>query len=70
VIIKPQAVFPDPFRGGDNILVLCDTYKWANNKNKDLVPADTNFRYFASQIHEKVKHQDLWFAFEQEFTMY
>ena len=26
VLIKPRAIFKDPFRGGDNILVLTDTY--------------------------------------------
>ena len=28
VIMKPVAYFPDPFCGGDNILVLTETYKW------------------------------------------
>ena len=26
VLIKPRAIFKDPFRGGNNILVLTDTY--------------------------------------------
>ena len=28
IILKPVAYFSDPFRGGDNILVLCETLKW------------------------------------------
>lgn len=55
VLIKPQAIFPDPFRGGDNILVVCDTYRWADERRVDLTPCDTNFRFYAEKIHEKVK---------------
>ena len=28
VIMKPVAYFPDPFRRGDNILVLTEAYVW------------------------------------------
>ncbi len=27
VLIRPVAIFADPFRGGDNILVMCSTYR-------------------------------------------
>jgi glutamine synthetase len=52
VIMKPVAFYPDPFRGGDNIIVLCSTYKWKNNDFQELVPANTNFRHFAEKIFE------------------
>jgi glutamine synthetase len=31
IIMKPVAFFPDPFLGGDNILVLTETFTWADN---------------------------------------
>jgi glutamine synthetase len=38
VLLKPAALYADPFRKGDNILVLCETY------NPDGTPNMTNFR--------------------------
>lgn len=32
VILKPVFMFPDPFRGGDNIMVLTETYIWEDKK--------------------------------------
>mgnify|MGYP001298323751 CR=1 FL=1 len=36
VLIKPAAMFRDPFRGGDNIMVICDTYRPDGNPVADL----------------------------------
>merc|ERR1719298_198371 len=47
VIIKPRAIFKDPFRGGDNILVLCDAYTPGGT------PLPTNTRAPAAEIFEK-----------------
>lgn len=32
VILRPVAFYPDPFRMGDNIIVLCTTYKYVDNE--------------------------------------
>ena len=47
VIMKPVAYYPDPFRGGNNIIVLTETYIWVDDKFSGLKPANTNFRYYA-----------------------
>ena len=44
VIIKPVFFFRDPFRGGDNICVLCEGFKWADKNFTKLEPVNTNFR--------------------------
>ena len=62
-ILKPQSVFPDPFRGGDCLMVLCDVY------NPDMSPHSTNTR------HKAVERFALWpdtkpmFGLEQEFFL-
>jgi glutamine synthetase len=70
VILKPVSYFPDPFRGGDNILVMCSTYKWANAEKTDLIPTNTNFRHFAEPIFEKTVDHHPWFGIEQEYTLF
>lgn len=45
VIIKPQKIYPDPFRpGNNNIIVLCDTY------TPEGKPLPTNTRFNAASI--------------------
>ena len=64
VLLKPVAIFPDPFRRGDNILVMCETYTPAWE------PLPTNTRYSAAKIFESVKSHEPWFGIEQEFTLF
>jgi glutamine synthetase len=64
VYLKPVAIYPDPFRGGKNILVLCETY------TPDMEPLPSNTRYNANLIFEKVKAHETWFGIEQEYTLF
>jgi glutamine synthetase len=64
VIIKPRAIFRDPFRGVNDILVLCDTYY------HDGRPLPTNTRAPAQKIFERGLDQEPWFGIEQEYIMF
>jgi len=71
VILKPVAYFRDPFRQGDNVLVMCETFNWEDNTCQKLVPANTNFRHYANKIweHPSVKDEETWYGIEQEYTL-
>jgi len=64
VLIKPRALFRDPFRGGDNLLVLADTF------DNTGVPLPTNTRLPAQKIFEQAPEQEPWFGIEQEYTIF
>lgn len=64
VIVKPRAIFKDPFRRGDNILVLCDTYTPQGK------PLPTNTRAHAAEVFEKAKDHKPWFGLEQEYCLF
>ena len=69
VVVKPIAFYPDPFRKGDNILVMCEAFAVDWYKNT-IVPVNTNFRHFALAIHEIAKDMEPWFGMEQEYTLF
>ena len=55
---------PDPIRGGDNILVLCEVVN-----AKDLKPHVTNTRAALVKAQKKYAKQEMIFGLEQEYTM-
>ncbi len=64
VVLKPVFTCADPIRGGDNVLVLCETFL------TDLeTPHPSNTRARAREAFEKYGDQEPLFGLEQEYTM-
>jgi glutamine synthetase len=63
VYLKPVAWYPDPFRGGDNILVMTETWM------SDGTPNAYNFRHAAAKLMERYKDHEFQFGLEQEYTL-
>ncbi len=64
VVLQPVFTCPDPIRGGDDIIVLCETAL-----TKDLSPHPSNTRALAREALDKYGDQEPWFGLEQEYTM-
>ena len=62
LMLKPVAVYQNPFRGGtNNVLVLCGT------QDKDGNPLETNSRVNAKELFDKNLDEEPWFGIEQEY---
>eukprot|EP00798_Chlamydomonas_sp_ICE-L_P013759 gene13759-19662_t len=73
VYLVACAIYKDPFRGGDNILVMCDTYEppqiMPDGSVKDINPIPTNTRHAAAEIIKRAEDEEPWFGIEQEYTL-
>ena len=63
-MLKPVYKIPDPIRGGDDILVMCEVM------NPDGSVHATNTRAHLRAVAEQHKDQDAWFGIEQEYTLF
>lgn len=64
IYLHPVSIFKDPFRRGNNILVMCETYC------PDDSPHPTNHRHDCNKHMEAVKDEKPWFGIEQEYTLF
>ena len=63
VIIKPCALFNDPFRRGNHKMVLCDTYR------PDGSPLQNNHRQWAKSLFDQALDEEPWYGLEQEYFL-
>jgi glutamine synthetase len=63
-VLKPVFTCPDPIRGGNNILVLCEVLVTAT-----MEPHPTNSRAALVASADKFADQEMIFGIEQEYTM-
>ena len=64
VLLKPRAIFNDPFRGFPHVMVLADAWNaW------DDQPAKNNTRAKCAETMDMYRSLDPWFGIEQEYTL-
>lgn len=63
-VLQPVFSCPDPIRGGDNLLVLCEVL------NIDMTPHESNTRALLRPVAEKFAGQEPIFGIEQEYTFF
>ena len=61
-VLQPVFVCPDPLRGEDNVLVMCEVL------TADMEPHPTNTRHACVETATRYASQEPWFGFEQEYT--
>ncbi|MFC9284754.1 glutamine synthetase [Streptomyces collinus] len=63
-VLRPVFSCPDPIRGGDDILVLCDVL------DTDMTPHRSNTRAPLAEVAERFAAQEPIFGIEQEYTFF
>ena len=63
-VLQPVASFPDPIRGGDDVLVMCEVLL------PDMTPHVTNTRAQLRPLAERFADQEPLFGIEQEYTFF
>src|SRR5690606_25489200 len=61
-VLRPVFTCPDPIRGGDDKLVLCEVL------DTDMTPHPSNTRALCAEVAERYASQEPWFGIEQEYT--
>ena len=63
-VLNPVFSCPDPIRGGNNILVMCEVLL------PDMTPHPSNTRAACAAAAEQYEGLDFWFGIEQEYTFF
>ena len=63
-LLRPVYFAPDPIRGEDDILVLCEVF------NADGSVHRSNSRAALRELMENHEHEEPWFGIEQEYTFF
>ena len=63
-VLHPVFVCPDPIRGGDDKLVLCEVMLVSGQ------PHPTNMRRANAEMAKRFASFDTWFGIEQEYTLF
>ncbi|MET9022634.1 glutamine synthetase [Actinopolymorpha sp. NPDC004070] len=64
LVLKPVATYPDPIRGGSDVLVLCEVF------TVDDTPHRSNTRSLLRPVAEQFADQEPLFGIEQEYTFF
>ena len=63
-VLRPVLTVPDPIRGGDDVLVMCEVL------TVDMEPHPSNTRAECLAVEEKYASFEPWFGIEQEYTFF
>jgi len=67
VFLQPVAFYPDPFRRGNNVLVICECLHPLTQKP---IPSNTRAKARVVFSNDAVKAEKTWFGIEQEYTLF